>query len=75
MATDLKMCTACKGCKEVMGMGFIFNKCEHCKGVDYVESAEKPIFSTTEKPIEPTLADIPKKTWSRKKKPLELRVS
>lgn len=70
MAESTKMCPHCKGCKEIMGMGFMTRKCEHCKGVGYLAIEERPsVVAITE-----ALNITPKKSAGRPKsnKSLEL---
>jgi len=47
--TKLVKCEACKGKKELVGLGFTVKKCPTCKGIGYQEEVIDPIGYLEEK--------------------------
>lgn len=41
-------CDACRGMKEIMGMGMIPTKCDTCKGIGYIKEESKIISPVKE---------------------------
>jgi hypothetical protein len=50
-------CPICKGAKKIMGLGYIFKDCVHCKGVGYTSKPGDDV-----KPVEPIKSWIENKT-------------